>query len=205
MTSHPQPAERVIARIKAEHRALARVIGAMQAWISRAREAGAAPDAPLFEAMLRYVREVPDRLHHPQEDEHLFPALQGVAAAAAVIAQLEREHAAGAAQLADVAAAFAALQAREANAINRLTTAVDDFAEFYWNHMRVEEESLLPLAAASLSAAAWERIEASFEAVHDPLFAATPAGEYRALYRFISERSPPSIRGYLDQAAGTRP
>ena len=71
-------AVRVVDRIKAEHVLLARIIAAMQAWVVGSREAGARADYPLFEAMLRYVQEVPDRVHHPQEDQHLFPALAAV-------------------------------------------------------------------------------------------------------------------------------
>lgn len=197
-------ANRVIGRIKAEHLALARVIGAMQAWVARAREPGDCADATLFEAMLRYVAEVPDRFHHPQEDRQLFPAMSALPGAAAIVAALEREHAAGGELLGSVRAAFAALEEGAPNALNRLATAVDDFAEFYWGHMRTEEEALLPLAARGLAEAEWARLERSFETVNDPLFATEPALGYRELYRFITERSPGPLRGYLEEAARAR-
>src|SRR5690349_4122447 len=88
---------RVVGRIKAEHALLARIIAAMQAWVVRSRPAAAIADPDLFSAMLRYVAEVPERIHHPQEDAILFPALSGIAESRDVIAELQGEHARGAA------------------------------------------------------------------------------------------------------------
>ena len=60
-TNAPLPAaDRAIALIKDEHRALACVLGAMQAWISRVRDAGGDRNFELFDAMLRYIENVPD-------------------------------------------------------------------------------------------------------------------------------------------------
>lgn len=195
---------RVIGRIKAEHLALARIIAAMQAWVARARGPGRA-DAPLFASMLKYVEEVPDSFHHPQEDRHLFPALAGIAEAAPVVAGLEREHAEGARRLAAVRGGHDALAAGEPNALNRLATAVDEFAEFYWNHMRTEEEVLLPIAARTLSETEWLRIDGAFEVVNDPLFTSEPATRYRELYRAIAAGTPGPLRGFVEEAARPAP
>ena len=197
-------ASRVIDRIKSEHLALARIIAAMQAWVVQAREPGAARDAQLFEAMLRYVAEVPDRVHHPQEDAALFPAVASLAQGRAIVAGLEREHAAGGPMLQAVGAAFEALRAGAPNALNRLSTAVDEFAEFYWAHMRKEEEELLPLAAAALPEAEWARIERSFASVDDPLFGSAPAEAYRELLRFIAGRTTGPLHRYVQEAAAAR-
>ena len=194
-------AARLNRRIRAEHIALSRVIAAMQLWVVAAREPGVACDAEVFDAMLLYVVEVPDRIHHPREDTLLFPAVAGLPGGAALVAELEAEHAAGAALLGAVRDAHHAMWRREPNALNRLSTAVDEFAEFYWAHMRKEEEVLLPLANALLGEAEWERIERGFEAVNDPLFTSAPAAAYRRLYRCIAERSPESLRGFLEEAA----
>jgi branched-chain amino acid transport system ATP-binding protein len=130
-------AERPIGRIKAEHRALARVLGAMQALVARYREASARPDHELFESMLKYVEEVPDRMHHPKEDQVLFPAVAGHGPIGkAMVEELEREHARGAPMLARLRRALEAFRRNEDNSLNQLATAVDEFAEFYWMHMR---------------------------------------------------------------------
>lgn len=194
-------AKRVIDRIHAEHRLLARIIGAMQGWVVCQREAGTDPDHELFGSMLRYVAEVPGRLHHPQEDAVLFPPMASIGGASAVIDELYAEHAAGVGMLDAVHRAHAALCAAEPNALNRLSDAVEEFAEFYWAHMRKEEEVLLPLAATGLTEAQWDRIEAAFSVVNDPLLAASPLSEeYRRLRRFITERTPEPLKSFVQGA-----
>lgn len=196
--------QRVIDRIKAEHRALARIIAAMQAWVVRSRETRAAADLELFGAMLRYVREVPDRIHHPQEDTVLFPVLATVPGGARLIAELEREHAAGAPMLEAVRDAHGLLRAGAPNAINALSAAVDEFAEFYWAHMRKEEEELLPLAVSALAEAQWIGIEREFRAVNDPLCDSGPAEGYRQLFRMIAERTTGPLKGFVEAAQAAR-
>lgn len=194
-------ARRVIDRVKAEHVLLARIIGAMQSWVAQAREPGAKPDFDLFAAMLRYVEEVPDRIHHPQEDSVLFPAIADVPGARTVIAELEREHARGGEMLGRLRESYESMKGGGPNALNRVSTAVDEFSEFYWAHMRKEEQSLLPLAAAALTPAQWERIEKDFVAVNDPLFGSELADSYRRLRDYITSRLQGPMKGYVQDAA----
>ena len=205
MTDTPDPtcdaARRVIARIRAEHLLLARIIAAMQAWVVQMREPAQGADLGLFTAMLCYVDEVPNRVHHPQEDAILFPAMADVAGAPRIIAELEAEHAAGGAMLARVHRAFEAVDKGEPNALNQLSTAVDEFAEFYWAHMRKEEQALLPLAAAGLSPSRWEAIERTFVVVNDPLFGSELSASYRQLFEHIAARMPEPLRGFVESAA----
>lgn len=198
----PLPASaRAISRIKAEHRALARVIGAMQSWVARRRESAASADVGLFSSMLRYIREVPDTLHHPREDGVLFPALAAVEEARQAIAVLQREHADGAAMLGRLAAVFQAHRDGAPNSLNALSTAVDEFAEFYWAHMRTEEEQILPVAERALGEPEWARVARAFCDSSDPLFRADAAAEYRRLYAYIASLSPVDLRAYLEEAA----
>jgi len=204
-TKAPLPAaDRAIALIKDEHRALACVLGAMQAWISRVRDAGGDRDFELFDAMLRYIENVPDRLHHPKEDQVLFPALMRISPAALqLIDRLERDHAHGEPMIAALRGAFHAFTFDAVNGLNQLATAVDDFAEFYWDHMRKEEKQLLPLALVHLTADDWQRVASAFGDNTDPLFGAALADEYRELYRCIIELTPAPLKYYLEGAAPT--
>lgn len=191
----------VIDRIKAEHALLARIIAAMQTWVVQCREPGPIGDLDLFAAMLRYVEEVPDRIHHPQEDVLLFPAMAETAGARQIIAELERDHGLGGAMLIRLREAFEALKADSPNALNRLSTAVDEFSEFYWAHMRKEEQSLLPLAEAGLTPSQWEDIERMFVTVNDPLFGSERSETYRRLYDYIAARMPEPLKGFVQAAA----
>jgi len=186
----PPVAVPVVELIKAEHRALARVIGAMQALVTRWRTPDEKPDLDLFAAMLRYIENVPDRIHHPKEDRVLFPAIERRSRQGGeLIAQLEREHARGGPMLAAIRTALERLRGAEPNALEGLATAVEEFAEFYWWHLHREEEQLLPLACASLTDDDWHQIQAAFGSNTDPLFGAECAAEYRALYERIAELS----------------
>ena len=204
-TNAPLPAaDRAITLIKDEHRALACVLGAMQAWISRVRDAGGDRNVELFDAMLRYIENVPDRLHHPKEDQVLFPALtRNSPAAMQLIGRLERDHVRGTPLIGALRSAFHAFSYGTANGLNQLATAVDDFAEFYWDHMRTEEKQLLPLALAHLTAGDWQRVASAFGDNTDPLFGAQLADEYRELYRCIVELTPAPLKYYLKDAAPT--
>lgn len=192
---------RAIGQIKAEHRALACVLAAMQAWVVQCREPGAGMDLDLFEAMLRYVENVPDRIHHPREDSVLFPAVAALEEGKPIVRELEREHALGPAMLNELRRTYEVLRTGGPNALNQLSTAVDEFAEFYLLHMRKEESRLLPLAAASLSPAQWERIDSAFSNNTDPLFGASITDKYRRLYQYITVRTPEPLKGYVEAAA----
>jgi hemerythrin-like domain-containing protein len=184
----PPAAAPVVELIKAEHRSLARVIGAMQALVTRWRSPEEKRDLGLFESMLRYIENVPDRIHHPKEDRALFPAIERRSRQAAeLIAQLGREHARGESMLAAVRAALRRLEGAEPNALEGLATAVEEFAEFYWWHLHREEEQLIPLACSCLAESDWREIEAAFASNTDPLFGADCAAEYRTLYDRIAE------------------
>jgi hemerythrin-like domain-containing protein len=154
--------------------------------------------------MLRYIENVPDRLHHPREDEVLFPAVaRDPGAGRNLVTDLEREHARSAPMLAELRRSLGSLRKNEPNALNQLATAVDEFAEFYWWHMRKEEEQLLPLALRHLGTEEWQRVDSAFGNNTDPLFGAELAEEYRQLYQRIAELAPRSLRALLESGADT--
>ncbi len=195
-------AESAINRIKAEHRALACILGGIQVLVVRCREPAAAPDFDLLESMLRYIENVPDRVHHPKEDRVLFPAIALRARdGKALVRELERDHARGAPMLAELRRAFRVFREGGVNALNQLATAADEFTEFYLDHMRKEEEQLLPLAAVTLSQEDWQRVDSAFSNNADPLFDAKLTDEYRRLYDHITELTPGPLKALLESAA----
>jgi len=161
----PPAAAPVVERIKAEHRALARAIGAMQALVARWRSPDEKPDPARFEAFLKYIENVPDRIHHPKEDQVLFPAIARRSRQGAdLIERLEREHERCPEMLQRVRVALNRLSTREKNALDGLATTVEEFADFYWWHLHREEEELLPVAYAALTDEDWAQIESAFAA-----------------------------------------
>ena len=59
-----------------EHQALAAMLRSMSLLVDQAHREGHAPDFAVLRAMLFYVDEFPERLHHPKESELLFPQVR---------------------------------------------------------------------------------------------------------------------------------
>ena len=180
--------------IRDEHRSLAAVLQGLLFLVDELEAGRATPDFPLLEAMLRYLVDVPEKLHHPKEDEHLFRALAARdPAAAALLEELEREHVAGRARVVGLAAALGAYTHEGAPALAPFAEAVRAYAAFHWEHMRKEEDRVLPRAREVLSPGDWAAIDAAFASNADPLAGADPRLELRELFRRIAATAPPPI------------
>jgi hypothetical protein len=59
--------------------------------------------------------------------------------------------------------------------------------------MRAEEDKLIPLARAHLTAEDWKVVDAAFTGHSDPLFGAEAEHEYEALFRKIVNLAPPPL------------
>lgn len=161
--NQPQPSDeqQALAIIRDEHRSLAAVLHALLARVDDA----AAADPALLRAMLFYVEQFPERLHHPKEDAYLFRCLRARSGECdALIAELEQQHVAGAARF---AALRSALDAGDAAGFAR---ELKDFAQLQWQHMAAEEKLLLPAASRLLQPEDWREIAEAFAANGDPRF-----------------------------------
>jgi hemerythrin-like domain-containing protein len=171
--------------IRDEHRALASVLKGFQYLVEQIRSGQQKPDFVLMKAILAYIEHYPDRLHHPKEDQYLFPALRARApAAAAVIDELEQQHHSGPDVIGRVVQALRAYEA-EPGQLELLKNALDAYADFQWAHMRKEEEEILPLAERVLEPADWERIDAAFKSNNDPMVGVDRQQEFRELFRRV--------------------
>jgi hemerythrin-like domain-containing protein len=160
------PAAAAIEIIKDEHRSMGAVVKGMQARVAAVR-AGTEPlDAYLLRAMFDYIEMMPDRVHHPKEDEYLFRFLRRRSVdAAKMLDELEAEHVRARELLGSMRAALDAT--REGGRIDGLEHALDAYASFLWQHMKREEEFILPLAERWLNAGDWETIAVAFRANRD--------------------------------------
>ena len=62
--------------IREEHQALAAMLRSIPLLLAHARRAGEMPDFAVLRAMLFYIDEFPERLHHTKESELLFPVVR---------------------------------------------------------------------------------------------------------------------------------
>lgn len=175
-----------LAIIRDEHLALASVIYSLRVQVRRIRDEGCAADLALLHAMIDYIVEFPERLHHPKEDDYLFKALgERCPQALPLIRELEAEHAEGARLIEGLKDALLSF-GRDAD-IGPFAARVEAYAAFHWQHMQKEEQDLIPLAERHLSGDDWLRIGAAFKENDNPLFGIRPRDQADTLYRRILE------------------
>lgn len=185
---------RTLEIIRDEHQALAAMLRSLSMLLAHARRHGALPDFDVLRAMMFYIDEFPERLHHTKESELLFPVIRLRAPALApVLDRLDADHARGEAAIRDLEHALLAFEVMGPSRREDFEAAVQRYIGFYLEHMALEEESVLPAARAALSADDWMALDAAFEANRDPLTGHAPADEYRALFRRIAMAAPAPI------------
>jgi hemerythrin-like domain-containing protein len=176
-----------------EHRQLTTVIAGMKHFF-RLKEAGAgAPGLMVFRAMLYYIREYPDQVHHPKEDRHLFTRLrERTPDLDEVISELESEHAQGDARLRNIEHAFVKYELEGPPALPALREMVEEYASFYQHHRRVEEEIILPAALKYLTRSDWCELDEAFGANRDPFEGEKLDSDFDRLFEMIETTIPES-------------
>jgi hemerythrin-like domain-containing protein len=180
--------------IQDEHRSLAAVLHGMLYLVHDIRDRGSKPNFELLGAMIYYIDAFPERFHHPKEDRYLFRLLRlRHPGAVPLIDRLSAEHRAGAEKIRALEQALARYQQGGGAEFPAFLEAVEAYAKFHWDHMRVEERELLPLAEEHLTAADWDEIDAAFLDHDDPMLGAAADAEYRSVFRRIVNLAPPPI------------
>ena len=175
-----------------EHRALAAMLNGMRTIAVGIRDGRLKMDFGLYAAMLRYMEEVPEKMHHPKEGEYLFVRLrQRCEEARAVLAHLEQEHAANASRIAALRAAIDAYRAAGEGGFPAFFAALNDYVAHEWQHMNTEENEVFPLARQHLLAEDWAEIDAAFLANDNPWQG--QRGEYEALFSDIVNKAPAPV------------
>ena len=180
--------------IREEHRSLTAVIRTLSHLGREARDRGGEPDYELFTMILDYIDAFPNRFHHPKEDEHLFRSLRRRSHEAdAVLDELEAEHARGDGLVRDLRYLRSRCRVEGVTAVVPFVAAVEAYADFHWQHMRKEEDIVMPLAERTLTEADWQAVDAAFRANEDPLLGAKPKEEFRKLFQLILRVAPPPV------------
>ena len=181
--------------IKDEHRSLAAVLHGMLYLVHQTRDRGTKPDFRLLGAMVHYIDTVPERFHHPKEDKYLFALLRvRCPTAGPVLDRLHQEHQVGADKIRMLEQALLRYEHGGGDEFRTaFATAVEQYAAFHWDHMRCEENEVLPLAEKHLTPADWEIIDAAFAGHTDPLLGADAKTEHDMLFKRIVNMAPPPI------------
>lgn len=175
-----------------EHRAMAAMLGGLRSLVTEIEAGRVTPDFDLLAAMIRYIAEVPEKVHHPKEDQYLFARLrQRCAAAVPYIEALEAEHSQGDSRIAALRAALERYRQAGAAGFAGFKAELSAYLAQEWQHMNTEEHKIFPLAKAHLTAEDWLEIDQAFLANGNPWQG--PAGEYAALFTKIVNQAPAPV------------
>ena len=194
---HSEAAARnaALTRLREEHRAVARLLEALETVTAELLETQAEPDFGLLAGMLYYLDAVPERFHHPKEDRYLFAVLKARdPQAAALVERLQREHQRSPHLVAELERTLVHWQGGASDGRDAFALAVSRFAEFTWSHMCTEEAELLPAAERSLCDADWMEMAEAFGANPSPMLDPGRRGELERLYHRIGSAAPRRLK-----------
>ncbi len=181
--------------IRDEHATLAAMLRSLGMMVER----GPADDPKgFFEvlgAMLFYIDEFPERLHHPKETELLFPPVARlVPETRELIARLDEDHHKGEANIRALQHQLMAWELLGESRRAAFEESVKRYLDFYLEHMRLEETVILPAALKVLSEADWRELDAAFATNCDPLTGKYPRDPvYDQLFTRIVTKAPAPI------------
>lgn len=176
-----------------EHRSLAAVVRGLGFLVDRYRRHEAPPDFRLLQAIVRYLDEFPQKLHHPKEDAYLFAILRlRTRTADAIIDELASQHREECYHVEALHAALDAYIAGAPEGLEGFAFAGERYSEHVLRHMEREETTLLPLANHYLTVEDWVTIGEAFGANGDPRFVADEENAYSELFRRLLDLSLPS-------------
>ena len=185
--------------IRDEHATLAAMLQSLLQMVKR----GPSPDGKdqhelffdVLRAMLFYIDEFPEKLHHPKESDLLFPRVARAAPhVMSAIDQLERDHGAGELRVRELMHLLMAWEYLGDTRRKAFEDEVTAYVDFYLQHMRLEETVVLPEAEKHLTDADWHALNAAFATNQDPLSNRVPRDpQFDRLFTRIVMRAPAPI------------
>lgn len=197
--------------IRQEHRSLSAMLRAITLLLREHRRRRTLPDFDALQAMVFYIDEFPEKLHHPKESRLLFPKLRGHNVRTdAVLDQLDRDHARGEYAIRELEHALLGFRTMSGTAQcemrrDHFEKLMQQYVDFYLDHMRVEETEILPLAESVLDADEWAELDAAFLTNRDPLAGHEADEPYKPLFRTIvgALQNSGNVGSVLEAFAGT--
>jgi len=181
--------------IQEEHSALAAMLRSLSMMVERGPDHEPERYFDVLRAMLFYIDEFPERLHHTKESQLLFPKVLRVAPeTAAAIDQLEKDHSKSEAGVRELQHLLLGWELIGDSRRKAFESSVKRYIEAYMAHMRLEETDIIPVAQKVLSDADWKELDAAFATNCDPLTGKYPRDPaYDRLFTRIVMSAPAPI------------
>lgn len=177
-----------------EHRSLAAVVHGLRYLVRDSQTKNTTPDFRVLWAMIYYLDEFSEKLHHPKENAYLFARLrQRTHEADTVLTELEQQHSAGTQHVRELELALGQYEAGVADGLEKFSGAVEKLGNEILKHMALEENILIPMARKHLTVEDWVEIGAAFSQNGDPCFDTEADQECRDLFSRIVNLAPPPI------------
>ncbi len=174
--------------IRAEHDALAAMLRTVPLLLEAQRRAGSVPDFGALRAMLFYVDEFPERLHHKKESELLFPRLRALAPEMRdTLDDLDADHAQGERAIRELQHSLLAWEQMGEPRREKFEQQMQVYSVRYLRHMKREETEILPRAAELFRPEDWADLDEAFGSHQDPL-APRPGQPVDAAYAPLRQR-----------------
>jgi hemerythrin-like domain-containing protein len=177
--------------IRDEHGALSAVLRSIGLLLAECRRHGALPDFGMLRAMLFYIDEFPEKIHHTKETQLLFPKLRARSGEIGeVLDHLDHDHAGSENAIRELEHELLGLEMMsDARDFDARRTRFEDrmraYIASYLEHMSTEERFVLPLAEQVLTPADWDELDRAFMQNRDPLTHREPDDDYRPLFKKI--------------------
>ncbi len=156
--------------IRDEHASLGAMLKSMRMLIKRGPADSPQRFFDCLRAMLFYIDEFPERLHHTKESTLLFPrVLKAAPQLQDAIAQLDRDHEQGEKAVRELQHLLLAWELLGDSRMPAFVTASLHYLDFYQAHMHLEETLILPEAEQCLSETDWQLLDVAFRQNMDPL------------------------------------
>lgn len=192
--------------IQEEHRRLGAIISAMLHFVRGVGQGDNPPSFKVFRAMLLYIADFPEKMHHPKEDGLFALLQQRTDSVNPTITELEAQHARGEALVRNLEHKLTRYELQGGAAADAFFQAVEEYAVFYFGHMRTEEEIILPAIDKFLTPPDWEKADLAFAANEDSAENET----FEQLFSMIANITPAPIGlgtpvARRDQRSGAAP
>jgi len=181
--------------IRDEHAALAAMLRSLSLMVQRGPGDNADQFFDVLRAMLFYIDEFPERLHHPKESGLLFPkVVRAAPQLMSTIERLEKDHMNGEGAVRELQHHLLAWELLGESRREVFDTAARAYVRFYLEHMQIEETVVLPEAEKCLSGKDWVELDAAFATNKDPLTGKFPRDPlYDRLFTRIVMNAPEPI------------
>jgi hemerythrin-like domain-containing protein len=178
----------VIRHLRIDHVHMNRLLDVLEAQLALFHE-GENPDYTMMMDIMQYMVNYPDRFHHPKEDLVFKKLAERDPGARLVVKDLMNKHEALSVQGNAFIESLRTVLSEFMVERKTLESQGYEYTKTLRQHIDIEENQVLPLAAKLLLEQDWNEIEDTMEAIEDPLFGPTIEKEYLALYDYIKHQS----------------